>query len=67
MPALHVIAIGRLRDSPEAALVARYAARLRPPPALSELPEARGPAPEVKRREGAALLAALPPGAFAVA
>ena len=67
MPALHVIAIGRLRDSPEAALVARYAARLRPPPMLSELPEARGPAPEVKRREGAALLAALPPGAFAVA
>ena len=67
MQGLHVIAIGRLRDSPEAALVARYAARLRPAPVLTELPEARGSAPEVKRREGAALLAALPAGAFAVA
>ena len=67
MQGLHVIAIGRLRDSPEAALVARYAARLRPAPVLTELPEARGSAPEVKRREGAALLAALPAGALTVA
>jgi 23S rRNA (pseudouridine1915-N3)-methyltransferase len=67
MPALHVIAIGRLRDGPEAALYARYAARTRPRPGLTELPEARGSAGEVKRREGAALLAALPAGAFAVA
>lgn len=67
MQGLHVIAIGRLRDGPEAALVARYAARLRPAPVLTELPEARGSAPEVKRREGAALLAALPAGALTVA
>ena len=67
MQGLHVIAIGRLRDGPEAALVARYAARLRPAPVLTELPEARGSAPEVKRREGAALLAALPAAALAVA
>jgi 23S rRNA (pseudouridine1915-N3)-methyltransferase len=32
-----------------------------------EIPEARGSAAEVRRREGAALLAALPPGALAVA
>lgn len=67
MAALHVIAIGRLRDGPEAALFARYAARLRPPLILTELPEARGAAAESKRREGTALLAALPAGAFAVA
>ena len=67
MPALHVIAVGRLRAGPEAALFTRYAARLRPPPILTELPEARGAAPEVKRREGAAPVPALPAGAFAVA
>jgi len=67
MAALHVIAIGRLRATPEAALVARYAARIRPQPVLSELPEARGAPAEAKRRESAALLAALPAGAFAVA
>ncbi len=67
MSALHVIAIGRLRAGPEAELVARYAARLRPAPVLTERPEARGDAAEIKRREGAALLAAVPNGAFVVA
>ena len=57
---LQVIAIGRLRDAPEAALFARYADRMRPKLGLIELPEARGAAAEVKRREGAALLEALP-------
>jgi len=64
---MRVIAIGRARDTPEAALFARYAARLRPALTLSELPEGRGAPAEVKRREGEALLAALPPDAFAVA
>jgi 23S rRNA (pseudouridine1915-N3)-methyltransferase len=64
---VHLIAIGRLRDGPEAALFERYAARLRPRPTLTELHEARGAPAEVKRREGAALLAALPRGAFVVA
>lgn len=61
--------MGRARPgSPEAELYARYAARLRPPPALRELAEgAGGTPPEMRRREGAAMLAALPPGAFAVA
>ncbi|MGH7040893.1 MAG: 23S rRNA (pseudouridine(1915)-N(3))-methyltransferase RlmH [Acetobacteraceae bacterium] len=67
MPALHVIAIGRLHDGPEAALFARYAARIHPRPVLSELSEARGAAGEAKRRESAALLAATPAGAFVVA
>jgi 23S rRNA (pseudouridine1915-N3)-methyltransferase len=63
-----IIAIGRLRASePEAVLLARYAARLRPGLDVIEIPEARGDANEVKRREGAALIAALPARAFAVA
>lgn len=64
---LHVIAVGRLRDGPEAELFARYAARLRPKLGLTEIPQARGAAAEMKRREGAALLAAVPPGGVLVA
>ena len=64
---LRLIAIGRQRDSPEAALFERYQARLRPPLLLTELTDARGNAPDIKRRESAALLAALPDAAFAVA
>lgn len=64
---LRVIAIGRLKDTPESALFARYADRLRPKLTLTELPEARGAPAEIKRREGAALLEALPEAGFAVA
>jgi 23S rRNA (pseudouridine1915-N3)-methyltransferase len=63
---LRVIAIGRLKDGPEAALFTRYADRMRPKLALTELPEARGAPTEIKRRESAALLAALPRAAFGV-
>jgi 23S rRNA (pseudouridine1915-N3)-methyltransferase len=63
---MHLIAVGRLRDGPEAALFARYNARLRPGFTLVEIPEGRGAPNEVKRREGAALLAALPDRAFVV-
>ena len=62
-----VMAIGRLRDGPEAELFARYAGRMRPKLGLVELAEARGAPVEVKRREGAALLGALPANAFVVA
>ncbi|HET9018666.1 MAG TPA: 23S rRNA (pseudouridine(1915)-N(3))-methyltransferase RlmH [Acetobacteraceae bacterium] len=64
---MRLIAIGRLGRAPEAALFARYAARLRPPLALTELPDGHGAAAEIKRREADALLAALPAQAFAVA
>ena len=63
---LRVIAIGRLRDGPETALFARYAERMRPRLELTELAEARGARVEVKRRESAALLNALPDRAFVV-
>jgi 23S rRNA (pseudouridine1915-N3)-methyltransferase len=64
---LHVIAVGRLRQGPEADLLARYQARIRPKLVVTEVPEATGSAVEIKRREGGALLAALPDGAFVVA
>ena len=64
---LRVIAIGRLKDGPEAALFTRYADRMRPKLVLTELSEASGAPGEIKRREAAALIAALPPSAFAVA
>ena len=64
---LRLIAVGRLRDGPEAELFARYNARLRPKFVVTEIAEARGSATEVKRREGEALLAALPAAAFVVA
>ena len=45
----------------------RYAQRLRPRLALIQIAEARGSPPEIKRREAALLLAALPAHAFVVA
>ncbi len=62
-----ILAVGRLKPGPERALYEHYAARLRPPPTVTEIAEARGSAAEVRRREGAALLAALPAGAAGVA
>ena len=64
---LRLVAVGRLRDGPEAELFARYNTRLRPKFAVTEIAEARGAPAEVKRREGEALLGALPDPAFVVA
>jgi 23S rRNA (pseudouridine1915-N3)-methyltransferase len=63
---MHLIAIGRLRGGPEAELLDRYNTRLRPRLTIAELPEERGTPVVVKRKEGAALLAALPRDAFVV-
>jgi 23S rRNA (pseudouridine1915-N3)-methyltransferase len=62
-----IVAVGRLKPGPERDLYAHYAARLRPAPGVTEIPEARGSAAEVRRREGAAILAALPDAALVVA
>ncbi len=64
---MRLIAVGKLRDGPEAELFARYNTRLRPKMTVTEIAEAPGAPAEAKRREGAAILAALPPAAFAVA
>jgi 23S rRNA (pseudouridine1915-N3)-methyltransferase len=63
---MRVIAIGRCRDGPEAELFARYSARIRPALALTELPDGKGAPLETRRREGEALLAALPAQSFAI-
>lgn len=63
----HIIAVGRLRGRPELDLFNRYANRMRPKLGLTEIAEARGDPAEISRREGAALLSALPPRALAVA
>ncbi|WP_158922031.1 23S rRNA (pseudouridine(1915)-N(3))-methyltransferase RlmH [Acidisphaera sp. S103] len=63
---MHLIAIGRLRSGPEADLFERYNIRLRPRLTIAELAEERGTPTVVKRKEGAALLAALPRDAFVV-
>jgi 23S rRNA (pseudouridine1915-N3)-methyltransferase len=64
-----LLAVGRMRSGgPEASLFAEYNRRLRPPLLVTEVAEARGGTPaEIRRREGAALLAALPEGALLVA
>ncbi|HEY6430846.1 MAG TPA: 23S rRNA (pseudouridine(1915)-N(3))-methyltransferase RlmH [Acetobacteraceae bacterium] len=72
---LHLIAVGKLprgpkggpKGGPEAELFARYVARLRLRLVLTEVAEARGAAAEVRRREGAALRAAVPTNGFVVA
>jgi 23S rRNA (pseudouridine1915-N3)-methyltransferase len=64
---MRLIAVGRLRAGPEAELFARYNARLRPAMHVTEVPEHAGSPMEAKRREGAALLAALPAGAHGLA
>ncbi len=56
---LRLIAVGRLRDGPEKTLFDRYASRLRPPLAVREIAEAAGSPAEIRKREGAALLAAV--------
>jgi 23S rRNA (pseudouridine1915-N3)-methyltransferase len=62
-----LLAVGRFKAGPERALWEHHAARLRPPLPLTELPEGRGAPAEAARREGEALLAALPARALLIA
>lgn len=62
-----ILAVGRFKSGPEAALFEHHAARLRPRLGLREVAEGRGAPAEIRRREAASLLAALPEGALAVA
>ncbi|MBE7210405.1 MAG: 23S rRNA (pseudouridine(1915)-N(3))-methyltransferase RlmH [Gluconacetobacter diazotrophicus] len=56
-----------MRDGPEKALLERYRERLNPRLDVLEVPEGRGAAAEIKRREAQAILGALPGGALLVA
>lgn len=62
-----LLAIGRLKPGPELALFAQHNARLRPPLEVTEFTEARGSPAEIRRREGSAILGALPAAALLVA
>jgi 23S rRNA (pseudouridine1915-N3)-methyltransferase len=65
---LHLIAIGRLKAGPHAALARHYAERLTFPLVERELEEKRPlPAAALREREAALLLAAAPKGATIVA
>jgi 23S rRNA (pseudouridine1915-N3)-methyltransferase len=63
---MRVIAVGRSRDGPEAELFNRYCARIRPALTLTEIADGKGAPAEIKRREGEALLAALPAQSFTI-
>jgi 23S rRNA (pseudouridine1915-N3)-methyltransferase len=65
---VHLIAVGKLKSGPHAALAQHYAERLTFPLILRDVEEKRPlPAAELKQREAALLLAALPKGATSVA
>jgi 23S rRNA (pseudouridine1915-N3)-methyltransferase len=65
---LHIVAVGKLKAGPHLALARHYAERLAWPLAIREVEEKRPlPAAELKEREGALLLAAVPAGAVLVA
>lgn len=64
---IRLLAVGRLRAGPEAALCAEFARRLRPPPAVTEIADGRGSPAEIRRREGEAILSGLPANAHLVA
>ncbi len=48
--AMHLIAVGRMRDGPEATLFERYNTRLRPRLAVAEVPVGRGSTPVIKQQ-----------------
>lgn len=63
-----VLAVGRIKKSPEKDLFDSYAKRLPAPLEMIEVEEKRaGPPAEKKEREGKLLLDALPKGAFVIA
>lgn len=61
-----IISIGRDANTPESALVQRYAARMQPKLDLLTLTDGIGSAAEIKRREAEAILKRLKPDEFVV-
>ena len=64
---MRLVAVGRMKDRAELALVERYLKRLRPALDIVELADGRGSPDEIKRREAQAILAACPPRSHVVA
>lgn len=63
---MKLVAVGRMKDKNERALVERYLKRLRPGLDIAEFADGRGSADEIKRREAQAILSACPPQAFVI-
>jgi 23S rRNA (pseudouridine1915-N3)-methyltransferase len=63
---MRVLAIGRAKSAPEATLFFRYAARIKPALTLHEFDDGHGAPVEIKRREAAALLAAIDKSDFVI-
>ncbi|OUI97125.1 50S rRNA methyltransferase [Acetobacter indonesiensis] len=63
---MRLVAVGRMKDKAELALVDRYLKRLRPRLEIVELADGRGNPDEIKRREAQAILAACPQQAFLI-
>ncbi|MCG0995616.1 23S rRNA (pseudouridine(1915)-N(3))-methyltransferase RlmH [Acetobacter indonesiensis] len=63
---MRLVAVGRMKDKAELALVDRYLKRLRPRLEIVELADGRGSPDEIKRREAQAILAACPQQAFLI-
>jgi 23S rRNA (pseudouridine1915-N3)-methyltransferase len=64
---LLLVAVGRIGRGPEAELFNRYNTRLRPGFTVREIADGTGSPAEIKRREAAAILAAIPAGALVIA
>lgn len=64
---MRLVAVGRMKDRAELALVDRYLKRLRPALDIVELADGRGSPDEIKRREAQAILAACPQRSYVVA
>lgn len=64
---MRLLAIGRGKPGPEAEILARYAARIKPNLQLQEFNDGTGAPVEIKRREAESLLAAISPQDFVIA
>ena len=64
---MRLIAVGRMRDGPEATLFQHFQQQIRPALVLTEIVEPRGRPDEIRKREAKAILDALPERALLVA
>jgi 23S rRNA (pseudouridine1915-N3)-methyltransferase len=64
---MRLLAIGRGKPGPEAEILARYAARIKPALVVQEFNDGTGAAIEIKRREAESLLSAIGPNDYVIA